>query len=298
MAINETIENGFYRIRNTANTGWRRIALWTRASQVERASGANLEDELAMAYLLGNKTLYVATTGNDTTGTGTVGKPYATINKALSVIPKNLNGYDVTITVANGTYNGDISIVGFHGGIIKFLRSDVATIVINGTIRNIGSSQIYFNNASGSTFTVNKTGSGGIYGKDNSYTRFTGGTYIVNVTGNGVSANEKSRIVFEGSAQVNNANVAVYVSGGSEIKMASLSGTGNNNGLIVDQGVITYGTNTLSATTPTQKLNGGIITNELALTSQLGVLALTSQLGVQVHVGASAPTDTTKLWVW
>jgi hypothetical protein len=59
-------------------------------------------------------TLYVATTGSDTTGTGAVGAPYATLTKALSTLPKVIN-HMVVINVAAGTYSEDVLIDGFMG---------------------------------------------------------------------------------------------------------------------------------------------------------------------------------------
>src|SRR3989442_13599910 len=49
-------------------------------------------------------TRYVATTGSDTTGNGTSGNPYATISKAATVAVAG-----DTITVADGTYNGNFT---------------------------------------------------------------------------------------------------------------------------------------------------------------------------------------------
>lgn len=48
-------------------------------------------------------TIYVATTGNDTTGNGSAETPYATITKAISVATANVD----TISVAGGTYNAE-----------------------------------------------------------------------------------------------------------------------------------------------------------------------------------------------
>jgi len=45
--------------------------------------------------------IYVATTGNDTTGTGLIGAPYLTVTKSLSIGP-SLGGY--SIQIADGTY--------------------------------------------------------------------------------------------------------------------------------------------------------------------------------------------------
>jgi hypothetical protein len=67
--------------------------------------------------------VYVATTGNDTTGDGTSAKPYGTINYALSTIPKNLCGYAATIFVADGTYDEAVFISGFTNGAIRLRRN-------------------------------------------------------------------------------------------------------------------------------------------------------------------------------
>ena len=65
-------------------------------------------------YLTQDLTLYVATTGNDTTGDGSSGNPYATWGKALSVIPKNLNYHKVDIWIADGHYDETIKIENFY----------------------------------------------------------------------------------------------------------------------------------------------------------------------------------------
>jgi len=52
-----------------------------------------------------NVTYYVSTaSGNDTTGDGSQAKPFSSITKALSVIPKNLGGYVATIKIDDGSY--------------------------------------------------------------------------------------------------------------------------------------------------------------------------------------------------
>lgn len=244
------------------------VTPYITTSKTETVPGKTIDatvlSEIFTTYLTANLTLYVATTGNDTTGTGTSGNPYATISKVLSVVPKNLNGYDVTIVVSNGTYTEDITASGFHGGTIIISRSDVATIVINGTVTNLTSTQISFSFASGSTVTINKNGNG-IVGQNNSYTRFLGATYIVNATGTGVAANRNSTVLFEGVLQINNSAVAIDAVNDGKVYVENLSGTGNVIGLRPQNGgEIGYGTNTISATTPTQKIDGGIITNELA----------------------------------
>jgi hypothetical protein len=52
-----------------------------------------------------NRTIYVVTTGSDTTGDGSVSLPYATIEKALSTIKKIIiSGVTVTISLGVGTF--------------------------------------------------------------------------------------------------------------------------------------------------------------------------------------------------
>lgn len=64
-----------------------------------------INENIVLTGLTNNVTLYVGPTGSDTTGDGSSAKPFNTIAKALSVLPKILNGKTVTITVAAGTYS-------------------------------------------------------------------------------------------------------------------------------------------------------------------------------------------------
>jgi hypothetical protein len=57
--------------------------------------------------------LYVATTGSDTTGNGTIGNPYLTIGKANSMLTAGVGG---TIYVRGGTYNMAAATVYLKGG--------------------------------------------------------------------------------------------------------------------------------------------------------------------------------------
>lgn len=58
--------------------------------------------------LTGSTTYYIATTGNDSTGTGAIGAPWLTIQHAITYIQQNIDsaGYTITISVADGTYTG------------------------------------------------------------------------------------------------------------------------------------------------------------------------------------------------
>ena len=73
--------------------------------QVNRAQQAIMElDANAVAHLQSTIDYYVEATGSDSTGDGSVSKPFATIQKAISSIPSNLNGNIATIYVGEGTF--------------------------------------------------------------------------------------------------------------------------------------------------------------------------------------------------
>lgn len=72
---------------------------------------------VSYAGVFKDNAIYVGPTGNDTTGDGTQAKPYASLAKALSVIPKDLGGQTITINVAAGTYTETgVNITDFYGG--------------------------------------------------------------------------------------------------------------------------------------------------------------------------------------
>lgn len=68
-----------------------------------------------------NVNIYVATTGSDSTGDGTSGNPYLTIDKATSTLP-TLQKYKRTINLGAGTFDfpGDMS-MGFRHTSVEFL---------------------------------------------------------------------------------------------------------------------------------------------------------------------------------
>ena len=95
-------------------------------------NAANLNAMLQTAGLDAGKTVYVAVSGSDSTGDGSRTQPYATIFKAISEIPQNLNGYSATIHISPGTYNENIALYGFHGGSLYLISTgNDATVNIN-----------------------------------------------------------------------------------------------------------------------------------------------------------------------
>ncbi len=92
-------------------------------------AGATGARELFAQMLTQNITAYISPTGNDTTGDGSQLNPWASLNKAMGSIPKNLNGYIATISMVQGDYymSSALGMGFFYGG----------RIIINGNNSNI-----------------------------------------------------------------------------------------------------------------------------------------------------------------
>lgn len=82
-------------------------------------------------------TVYVATTGSDTTGTGLVGAPFASLSKALTYLNSYVIAGNVTVTIqiADGTYNSQppITINHSNSNNIKIVGNNTtpANVVLN-----------------------------------------------------------------------------------------------------------------------------------------------------------------------
>ncbi len=87
--------------------------------------------------LTGNTNIYVSTTGSDTTGDGSQLKPFKTIQRAIDIIPKDLNGFDAIINVAVGTYAEDVVIKAFSGGSINLYSANKNTLINTCTVNSI-----------------------------------------------------------------------------------------------------------------------------------------------------------------
>ena len=78
--------------------------------------GEYRQNDASGLMLYANVTYYVDTTGSDVTGDGSAGFPFATANHALSLIPKNLNGFIASVVLNAGSYTDYIYADYFFGG--------------------------------------------------------------------------------------------------------------------------------------------------------------------------------------
>ncbi|ENZ79638.1 hypothetical protein M3795_16945 [Ralstonia pickettii] len=108
--------------------------------------------------LTANLTIYVATTGNDSTGNGTSGNPFATIQKAYNYIQQtyDLNGFIATIQVANGTYTAGLTAGGPLVGALGVTNCVVQgnTASPSSVVINVGNSTNCFAATRGGQITV------------------------------------------------------------------------------------------------------------------------------------------------
>ena len=293
MSVNETLSKKVYRtlktIDGSGNKTWNKLAFWTTADQVELDNGDNAQDILE-SILMRNISIYISTTGSDITGIGTVGSPYRTFAKALSVCPKNMNGFDISLYVDGGTYDEDVVILGLGGGTF--------TIILNGNITinrlevqetssvNISQATIY-------TITTTVTTNSAVTVTGNSFLRLYNTNLLIN-SGSGHSGIlvilGSNFYMQSGTATINNASNGIRCSDNSTLFVNVLAGSSNSIGIFGEHGSeISYGTKTISATTEKLLTGGSIITNDLVTQSQIGA---------KVIVSATAPSDTSAVWVY
>ena len=122
------------RVKITHSDGTSEYVTWERADEptvpgtpINKALFDSIVEDIGL-----NKatTVYVSTAGSDTLGDGTAANPYATINKVVKSLPRNLNGYDVTINIASGAYEEDVYIARMYGGVVVLKGEDGASVSV------------------------------------------------------------------------------------------------------------------------------------------------------------------------
>ena len=131
------------RIKITRQDGTSVYVTWERADEptvVGTPINKALFDSIAADIgLSANITIYVSTAGSDTLGNGTASNKYATIQKAINSLPRNLNGFDATISIADGTYEEDVLIARTYGGNIVLTGTEGANVSIRSLRVSYGS---------------------------------------------------------------------------------------------------------------------------------------------------------------
>ena len=219
---------------------------WGAADGVRDTDMNRIESNILELYngagLATDRVLYVnASSGNDTTGDGTSSKPYATINKALSMLPRSLRGHTANVNIAAGTYdeevvvadfNGVLRLTGTSGTIVNIARLHVsaATCVVNNITLALSHTSVSLLVNNGATFVA----TGNI--------RVNGSTTAVDVDHGSVCA-------IGGNLTVTNVTTAVEAAQASRVYIGTLAGSGTTNGIRSIMGsAVHFGTATLAPT--------------------------------------------------
>lgn len=177
-----------------------------------------------------NNAIYVAKTGNDASGDGTENNPFASIQKAIDGISKNLNNKEITIVVGSGTYDENVKISGFYGGMLRinFNGTTITSLTVADTNLTIAGSSLTVGNKSAlTTFYVNNGASvvcqvpltiiGGL---------------------SGLQVNNGSKFIATQSVTVNTAMYAVLSEHASIAYIYQLKGSGSETGVLADSAFV------------------------------------------------------------
>lgn len=251
------------RIKITKEDGSTEFVTWERADEptvegtpINKALFDSIKADIGKG-LSANKTIYVSTAGSDVLGDGSSTNPYATIQKAINSLPKNLNGFDALISIAPGDYVEDVEIARFFGGNV-FITGDTGAAV------SIRSLRVSF----GAMVRIEKILlflTGGINDYALGVTNASlSGISSVRITGNvpnGVYLNMSALCYFSSLEISNTTTNAIHATHNSSMYVASISGA-NNTGIgirSIGGAKVTYSVSTLNATTATSALTGGRI---------------------------------------
>jgi len=248
------------RVKITKSNGTSEYVTWERADEptVEGTpiNKALFDSIAADQGLASAKTVYVSSSGSNTLGDGSSTSPYATIAKALSTLPKNLNGFDVTLQIATGTYNEDVVVSGFFGG----------NIILNGTSITIKSLTVKDGAAlhisSGLSVGVNgSTGVAGIVVQQARLLCFAANMFVTAAQTTGVYVARDGFAMFGSLLVDNTTGVAVQATSGASVYIEKLSGS-NNTGIAIQSGNgarVGFNTKPISATSTFLTMYGGRI---------------------------------------
>lgn len=196
---------------------------------------ASFVDELETIGItpISDSIIYVSTSGSDAAGDGTESAPFASIQRAIDSIAKNIGDRSITINIASGTYTEDIVISGFYGGILRLAFGNVtikSLTVYETHVYMSGTALILA--ASGKTY--------GIY-LHRAANVISQVPITVNGAVNGIYATFGSTFAGNQAIVVNSCTYAIAAMYTAHVYISALSGSRNNNGIQVIAGIASLG---------------------------------------------------------
>jgi hypothetical protein len=204
--------------------------------------------------------LYVANSGNDIDGDGSVDAPFATVQKAVDSLPKYLDGHTAEISVSFGVYPERVLVKDFCGGRLVIGRYGEVFIlegieIVNSSFVETNVYQIEFN----------KTGSSGLFEVANGSRVLINSDMIIDglaQAATGIRAIDGSSVAVTGNRTItiNNCAGAANAVNCSMISFDKIAGDANTFGLMAYRGsIITYNTDTLKKTWSNDANSGGLV---------------------------------------
>ena len=211
--------------------------------------------------LVEDVTVYVTSTGSDVEGDGNSDAPFATIQKAVDALPKNLNGYTASISIGFGVYRERIVVDGFTSGrLVVGKPGEVFTItggidIINSSFVETNIYQIERDANSSRPLFLAKDGSNVSVGSDMILDGIDTG-----VTGMIVENNSHVVTANNITLTCNNCAMAITAQWCSFVSLNKITGSENVFGMSATQGaIVSYKTDTLSKMWSNNADSGGLV---------------------------------------
>lgn len=236
-------------------------------------------------------TYYVATTGSDTTGNGTQGNPFKTIQHAVDVIPSDLGSYTANVIVANGTYNEVVIIQNKNNGAL-YVRSNTPSTVSS----NVSVSQIRIGLCGGAIYVqgiaLTITSDAGLYTTNSSNVVGQALKIVASSNSPGVIASS-TRSFRINTSEISNRSIAVRFND-SYGYVSTCTGSGNGYSLRAEGSSTIYIYSTTPSSTNGNSNDGGQIIyqngTQISAQSLSGISCTWANLGTSYYVKHGSPT--------
>ena len=234
-------------------------------------------------------TVYVATTGSDTTGDGTSSKPYKTITYALSKIPKVLYGFTASIVIAEGSYDESLEITGYSGDLQLLIQGDVTItkgVLLTNSEVSCRSSDGNIRTLTSKWFTVLERSR---WDSRSTVDIVTTGIYSVGSHNVSLYASVNCLLYMSGTVTMaGNTDIGAYIVSSSQAHFGIIMGTGFNIGIFTAAGgKVSCSRNAIIAST-----EKGVVDNGSILVNRYGATIGTLRYDVNLYV-ATTGSDTT-----
>lgn len=247
------------RVKITKSNGTSEYVTWERADE-PTVPGTPINKALfdsiaADVGLTSHKTVYVSRAGSDTLGDGSASNPYATITKAIGMLPRNLNGYNAMLNIATGTYNENIVISGFSGGNVILTGSDGGSITISSLTVENGASVHLQDISLGVSGTA---GTAGIVVQQARLLCFQN-VFVTAAQRIGLYVARNGFAMFDTLGVSNTTAIAVHATSGATVYINTIAGTSNTGiALQSSNGArLAFNTKTIAATSSFLTMYGG-----------------------------------------